>query len=60
VNTGEPSAFRIRRGNSPQDFAQKLLNDSDNVLILALILMLIKQKSNKALIIALMSILMQE
>jgi len=37
------------------------LKDSDNMLILVLILLLMKQKTdNRALIIALMSILMQE
>ena len=36
------------------------LKDSDNLLIIGLLFMLMKEKSNKALIIALMSILMQE
>jgi len=35
------------------------LKDSDNVLILALLLILMKEKANQSLIIALMSILMQ-
>jgi hypothetical protein len=37
-----------------------LMKDPDNMLIIVLILILMKQKSNKALIIALLSILMQE
>jgi hypothetical protein len=36
------------------------LKDSDNALILALILILMKEKADKTLIIALMSILMSE
>jgi len=46
------------RLNLPESVAG-LMKDSDNVLIMVLILMLMKEKSNRALIISLMSILMQ-
>jgi len=42
------------------DSVPGFLKDSDNVLILVLILMLMKEKKNHSLVIALMSILMQE
>ena len=38
----------------------KLLSDSDNVLVLVLIFMLMKQKANQSLVIALLSIIMTE
>jgi hypothetical protein len=45
--------------NSILPFNEDFLKDSDNVLILILIFMLMKEKADKTLIIALMSILMQ-
>jgi len=42
------------------DFLGGFLKDSDNTLILILVLMLMKEKADKTLIIALMSILMHE
>jgi len=43
-----------------QDFLQNLLKDPDNVLILALILILWKEKADKSLIIALLAIVLIE
>ena len=47
--------FSIKGGSMPE-----VLKDSDNVLILVLALMLMKEKSNLPLVIALMSILMTD
>jgi hypothetical protein len=45
---------------NPQEFLQDLLKDPDNVLILALILILWKEKADKSLIIALLAIILIE
>ncbi|MCL2754614.1 MAG: hypothetical protein FWD35_02705 [Oscillospiraceae bacterium] len=43
-----------------KDFLQNLLKDPDNVLILALLLILWKEKADKSLLIALLAILLIE
>ncbi|MCL1881850.1 MAG: hypothetical protein FWF76_06705 [Oscillospiraceae bacterium] len=54
------TSLPLRQDFLKQDFMQNLLKDSDNVLILALILILIKQKADKSLIIALAAVLLVE
>jgi lipoprotein signal peptidase len=54
------NGFNLFAQNSGAGFSMpSFLKDPDNVLILVLILMLMKEKSNRALVISLMSILMQ-
>jgi hypothetical protein len=50
---------RTNRGGMPQNILTDLLKDTDNILILVLIFMLMKEKANQPLVIALLSVLMQ-